>query len=85
MNKQTNKMYCSVCECHHKSYMFGSQQRRKPATVRVCKTPTPRKVFFSSHVISYTFASYSDHADYCEFGHSRYFAVEKQENMYDSD
>ena len=32
-------MYCSECKVHHKPSAFGAQQRRKPATIRVCKTP----------------------------------------------
>jgi hypothetical protein len=52
--------------------MFGSQQRRKSASIRVCKNPKipPKNVFFSS---------FSDFADYREFGRSRYFVSEYEE------
>lgn len=71
-------MYCSVCKCHHKASMFGASQRKKSAVVRICKDPKPPVVKYKM-----TFSSYSEFADYCEFGRTRYFATEYAED--DSD
>lgn len=87
-------MFCCACNCDHKPNAFGTQQRRKSAKVRICKNPIKsyNKSLNKSHNKSsfwhgsQFFSSFSEFADYIEFGNVRYFATEYMERRnYNSD
>lgn len=69
-------LYCTVCKCHHSNDKFTTRQRRKPASVRVCKTPTPP---YNYRPVMH-FSSFSDYCDYLEFGRVGYCLTEVMES-----
>ena len=69
-------LYCSACKRHHNNNMFGTKQRRKAASVRVCMKPVIVSILWRPSIPS-------DYADYIEFGRKMYYTTEYYESEYE--